>query len=191
MNETRKTLIFFIVVLLIAAAALFYFLNNQKDIGNPAKNPGDNNPATTTANSYPTGWEAKDTSTYSFAYPPSVGGKYAEVLDWPPAVAVTDVPYSCTTAGEATARAGRTESISINGHAYCRTTESEGAAGSVYVQYAYAFPRDNKTVILTWSTRLVQCANYDTEEQNACVEAQNQFDADALIDGVAETLTLK
>ncbi len=113
------------------------------------------------------------------------------MVDWPPAVELMADEFTCDEGGEETDRAGQTESVTIGGESYCRTTVVEGAAGSTYTQYAYAFAQDDGTAILTFSTRAPQCANYDVEEMAACEDEIDDLDIDDLADRVARTLIIE
>jgi hypothetical protein len=124
----------------------------------------------------------------SFQYPDNLGTTFISPVDWPPAATVSDQPYSCTQAGSETAPAGQTVEKTFNGRAYCVTKESQGAAGSIYTQYAYAYAMDSKTAILTFSLRFVQCANYDDPQMTACKNEQASFDIDNLADSIAASL---
>lgn len=124
----------------------------------------------------------------SFRHPPDFGTQYIHALDWPPMLQVIEGPLECTEAGEETARAGRTELETIGGRRYCVTRVTEGAAGSIYTSYAYAFEMDGGVAILTFSARAVQCANYDEPQKTECESERAAFDPGAIIDAVALTL---
>jgi len=120
-----------------------------------------------------------------------MGTEYVSTVDWPPTIRVQrNVPFVCTAAGELVAPAGKTELVTIEGHPYCLTRESEGAAGSVYTQYAYAFPRQSDVVTLTFSLRAVQCMNYDEPRRSACTQEQATFTANKLADQIAQSVQL-
>jgi len=133
----------------------------------------------------------------SFKYPEDFGTKYISTVDWPPTAAVSQSIFSCTEAGSEIAPAGATQKKKIDNREYCVTRESEGAAGSVYAQYVYAFPGDqaslplaaDKTIILTFSLRFVQCANYDDPQKTECENERASFSPDGVIDEVARSLT--
>lgn len=127
----------------------------------------------------------------SFQYPASFPATYISTVDWPPQVILDPGPFSCVEAGSETASAGKTERHIVGGREYCVTRESEGAAGSIYTQYAYAFPRGDKVVILTFTSRSVQCANYDEPKRGACEAERNSFDIDGLTDKMAQSLRLE
>lgn len=138
-----------------------------------------------------TPWLSTSTPSATIKYPASLSTAYLTPTDWPPSVNVTDEKFSCTEGGEATARAGQTEARKINGRDYCVTAVTEGAAGSIYTEYAYAFPREDQTVILTFSVRAPQCGNYNEPERAACTKEQNDFNLDDLVDRIAESLVLR
>lgn len=136
----------------------------------------------------PSGWQETTSAGVTFFYPPVLPAEYITAVDWPPALALSGERFSCTEAGSEIERAGRTEMVAVGGRTYCRTTLLEGAAGSVYGQYAYAFPRGGGTAILTFTTRMTQCANYDEPARTACLDEREQFDLDALVDQIVRTL---
>ncbi len=136
------------------------------------------------------GWKTSTDSKsgVSFLYPEDLGTTYITTVDWPPMVQLLNEPFSCTEAGTATAQAGKTEERVINGASYCVTTEAEGAAGSTYLQYAYAKDIGGKTLILTFTTREVQCANYDDPQKTQCEDERGTFSIDQIIGRIFSTL---
>jgi hypothetical protein len=105
--------------------------------------------------------------------------KYISTVEWPPKVTVTNKPYTCVE------RTGVTSSQTINGHEYCVTKTVEGAAGSTYTDYVYAFGKDGKTVSLSFNLRSVQCGNYNDPEKTACEKERAAFNPDTLADQMA------
>lgn len=142
--------------------------------------------------------ESKDTGVWrtytdnslgiSFGYPEDLLTDYIHEVDWPPQIILINEPFSCSPAGYETDRAGATSMLSIDGRRYCVTKVSEGAAGSVYAQYAYAVPRGEKTVIFTFSLRAVQCGNYDSRERTICENEWRIFDINGIVDRIAVSL---
>jgi hypothetical protein len=114
--------------------------------------------------------------------------KYISALDWPPKLQIINEAFSCTEAGNSTERAGATEMRTINGRNYCVTEVVQGAAGSIYTQYAYAYEKDGKTNILTFSLRFSQCGNYDEPSKSECENERQTFNPDDLLDQYARTL---
>lgn len=143
-------------------------------------------------------WEAiTDSKTgIVFQYPKTLLTTYIHTQDWPPQVQILNEPFTCTEAGLETARAGKTEKRLVDDREYCRTSILEGAAGSIYTQYAYAFPlystgstqADRKTIILTFTTRATQCGNYDEPKRKACEDERETFDIDSTVDRIARSI---
>lgn len=140
-----------------------------------------------------------DKAGITFQYPTDLLTTYIHTVDWPPKVQVLYEAFTCTEAGTETARAGKTEQRLVDDRTYCVTTESEGAAGSIYTNYAYAFPlystgstqADRKVIIFTFSLRAVQCANYDEPQKTDCEKEREAFDLDSIIDRMARSITVK
>jgi len=124
----------------------------------------------------------------TFTYPEKLPETYIHTVDWPPKLQIVGASFSCTEGGQAGDRAGVTRLRTIDGHAYCVTEVTEGAAGSVYTQYAYAAERDGKTVIMTFSLRAEQCGNYDEPKKTECETERANFDIGGTIDAMISTL---
>ncbi len=115
--------------------------------------------------------------------------KYITPVDWPPKVRTENGNYSCTTNGDETSRAGRTEEQTIDGKKYCVTVETDGAAGSIYKQYAYVFRSGtNMLKTVTFSIRQVQCGNYPEPKMSECQNERNSFDITQIIVPTLENL---
>ncbi len=125
-----------------------------------------------------------DQTKITFEFPAGIPTEYIHTVDWPPIIQTIAEKLSCTEAGTETTRAGKTEKKIINGRTFCKTQVTEGAAGSVYTQYAYAFAGndpEHETTILTFTLRAVQCANYDEDKRSACEKERASFDIDSII----------
>lgn len=123
----------------------------------------------------------------TFDFPKTLTTNYIHAQDWPPMASILPGPFTCTQAGSEIAVAGKTELKTINGHSYCVTIETQGAAGSIYTQYAYAFPKNDKVIIFTFTLRSVQCDNYDDPQKTACKKERDTFSVDNLVDSMAVT----
>lgn len=136
-------------------------------------------------------WETEVVEEYdiSFQYPESLNTEYIDETDWPPQARVLDEGFNCTQAGSETDRAGGTEIKIINNSVYCVTTVTEGAAGSIYRQYAYGSDFNNKTLIFTFSLRFPQCANFDDSQRQECEDEYNNFDLDSLVDSIVQSVS--
>lgn len=176
MWSSRHKVILIIILAIILVAGIVVWFTNRNIVSEPPY-------------PLPEGWSMYVSNGVMVSYPKTLPTTYIKTVDWPPQAQVLDLPYSaCTEAGVETDRAGQTQKRMINGREYCVTTIVEGAAGSIYTQYAYAFPRGYKTIILTFSLRAPQCANYDDPEKTACETERRVFDIDGLVDSMAQAL---
>lgn len=113
---------------------------------------------------------------------------YIDTVDWPPKIVQEPQAFHCSEAGQETEPAGKSEIRTINGHEYCVTTESEGAAGSIYRQYAYARNINNGSVFMSFSLRFPQCGNYPDSERKNCEQEQQLFAIDSMVDQMMSTI---
>lgn len=127
----------------------------------------------------------------SFQYPEQLATDYIHTVDWPPQIAINNGPFVCAEGGSEIAQAGQTEKAVIDTRAYCVTKESEGAAGSTYTQYAYAFSKNDKVLIFTFTLRFPQCANYDDPQKTQCENERAALDINSLVDRMAQSVQLK
>lgn len=186
MNQTKKSLLWVAVSIVIIVLALFMIMQNKKQTGMPGTpNPG-------VSNQPPAGWVATTTSVNgvikTFYYPPNLGTTYLHLYDWPPMLAFEHAPYTCTEAGSVVDRAGQTKPETTNGRPYCVTRESDGAAGSIYTNYAYAFPYQNGQGIFTFTVQFPQCVNYDDPKRTECQAEESAFNISPTIDQIVQTL---
>jgi len=139
------------------------------------------------------GWKTfSDSNTgASFQYPEQLPTQFAQAFDWPPQIQIINEPFSCINAGTEISPAGKTEQKIINNKDYCVTTKVEGAAGSIYTQYAYAFAKGGKTAILNFTIRTPQCGNYPDPEKTECENEQQSFNIDDIAGKMAESLSIK
>lgn len=135
-------------------------------------------------------WEIFKNNQINFRYPKDLGSKYISVVDWPPKAQIINEPFSCLDAGNENARAGQTENKIIKNRIYCVTKISEGAAGSIYTNYAYEIPYKNGALIFTFSLRKVQCGNYDEKDRLACENEQSSFNIDNIMAKIVESIDL-
>lgn len=193
MKHTNPYLIIFILIALLLLG--FFLLSPKKTAPTESPEPqgeslpGHQNISALIENE---DWKMYEDSELNirFSYPESLETNYISTVDWPPQVQITSEPFTCTSAGNVIDRAGKTEEKVINATQYCVSEISEGAAGSIYHQYAYGFELGESTVYLTASLRFVQCANYDEPEQSDCKNEQETFEIDTLMDRIVQTLVI-
>jgi hypothetical protein len=204
MNTYTKTIIAVVVVFILIAGS--HWLYKQRDNGQIActqdalicpdgsavGRTGPNcefAPCPSGADVNP-GWQIFTdlTTGLTFQYPEKLSTTYIGATDWPPKVNIEDKQFTCKEAGDETARAGKTERRIVGEREYCVTKVTEGAAGSIYTLYAYAFPKDNKTMIFTFSLQSAQCGNFDEEKKTECEGERETFDIDSVIDKIAQSI---
>jgi hypothetical protein len=176
---TKNNILISVVILLAVAAGGFWLVQKGPKPEPPKVEEGDSSWLTTTSGGV------------TFKYPETLGAEYIGSPDWPPQVQVIAGPFECTNAGEENEPAGKTETKIINGHEYCVTSYSEGAAGSVYTLYAYAYQQGNQTLYFTFSTQAPQCANFDEPRKSVCEEERQKFNIDLIIDRIVQSATVK
>ncbi len=156
-------------------------------VSKPTKPTKPLNPATTTA---PVGWKKViDTqSGVTFSYPVSIETTYIQTAEWPPRVRVLAHSYSCNSGGSEAVQGGVTEEVNIDTQNFCITKVSEGAAGSTYTNYQYAFGKGNKTVVLSFSLRFPQCLNYDLPKKIECTNERDVFDPNKIASDISKIL---
>jgi hypothetical protein len=180
-----KNLIISVLIIVLLAVGIFYFTNKTHINITPTPSPG-----STTVDT--TGWKTSTDSKQgiTFKYPGVLGTKYISTQDWPPVAAVTNEKVTCTSAGEEEAQAGETKTITVNGHEYCVTKVSQGAAGSTYTQYAYGASINGRYAFFTFTLRFPQCANYDDPKKTECENERTSFNVDNLMDQIIQTATV-
>ena len=198
-----KKIIFIIIAVLVVAAGAWYFLSIEESVeeegvfctqdaklcpdGSYVGRTGPDCKFALCPVENTNGWKVSAKEAFSFRYPEDLSTKYLEAFDWPPKARILNEPFSCLEAGDETARAGRTEKVSIEDRNYCLTKVTGAAAGSTYTQYAYAFPGNNWTVVLTFSLRFSQCANYDEPDKSYCESEKANLDINDIADRMART----
>lgn len=113
---------------------------------------------------------------------------YISASDWPPAVTLFPQTFACDMNATSSWSGGKFEERTISGQSFCVERASEGAAGSVFEQYAYATAAGDRTVVLSFTLRFPQCANYDEPQQTECEAERASFRADSIIAEILPTL---
>lgn len=132
-------------------------------------------------------WAYVEQDGISFRYPEVIGTSYVRMQAWPPVVQIVEGPLVC--ASEVSERELEVQTKTIGKRVYCIFAFVGAAAGSVYTEYKYSTEVGrNKVVILTFTIRTPQCANYATAEEAACREEHKNFNIDPVIDGIVDTI---
>ncbi len=124
----------------------------------------------------------------SFDYPEKLTAEYVRTADWPPQIRILNEEFSCYPAGAENSRSGLTTERKVDNRTYCVTRVTDSAAGTMYSQYAYAFPLGTRTAYLTFSLGFPNCGNYDEEERAKCAGERETFDIDGVVDRIVQTI---
>lgn len=103
---------------------------------------------------------------------------------WPPKVSLVKGIFICKEGGDEIQKNGLTEIKIINEKEYCKTSSSEGAAGSVYTTYTYNTKIEKQIAKLTFTLKKTQCENYDDPAKEECLTERENFNPDILADNL-------
>lgn len=182
-----RTLLIAIFGVLLVSGVVAYVAQAPTQDSAALPNPSEQEQAV----SIPDDWYVTATLAAQFRHPEKIGGEYHTATTWPPVVRISDEASSCPEGGDVAASGGKTERRNVGGHEYCVTELHEGAAGSVFVDYAYAFPHGDKTAVMSFGVSFPRCENFDGAEQGVCASEQASFDPDVVVDRMAESLVLR
>lgn len=73
----------------------------------------------------------------------------------------------------------------IDERVYCIEEHSEGAAGSIYKEYAYSTIKEDFLITVSFLARYPQCPNYPEPQKSECEEERESFSFDNIVDKVA------
>lgn len=116
----------------------------------------------------------------TFSYPATFNTKYITPEVWPPVVEVKKEAYKCPAFEISPGSATEQKQKIINGKTYCVLMEGEGAAGSTYMTYTYSRADGAQTLLVRFTARLVQCANYDAPKRAECEKERTTFSPDSI-----------
>lgn len=184
-NKTLAPVVIGIIVILAVLGLLWYFVGSKNVPSTLQHNQNTQTQQNQTGFETHTDTQAK----VSFQYPSNLGTHYIATVDWPPKIQIAKGPFSCTEGGSETEQAGKTTKVTINGHVYCMTKFTQGAAGSLYNLYAYGFEKNGKVVILAFSLRFPQCDNYEDPQKTECKNEESSFNVNAVVDQIAQSVT--
>lgn len=174
-HKTKKIIILIVILVVLLGAGIIFILwptftlPPSEEVLNPWKTSTD------------------EVSGYSFSYPVRLPAEYIKALNWPPKLQEVNEAFNCAFENEGNMETVREQ---VENRQYCITKIVEGAAGSTYTQYAYAFPKDNKTFIFTFTVQAAQCANYDDLQKIACEEERYFFSLDGIVDRMAQSVSV-
>ncbi len=110
--------------------------------------------------------------------------KYISGQGWPPKITTSAGSFTCKEGGSEIEPGGITSKKVINGRVYCVTTQSEGAAGSIYTTYKYVTTNNGRLTTAEFTLRYPQCLNYSDPQKTECLTERQNFDLDGLVDRI-------
>ena len=180
-SSKNKIVLLVIATVLIIGGGVYFWSQNKTIIEQPEPAQTDNEL-----------WQKVTTDNgISFKYPKEILAKYINEAEWPPQVQILNTPFVCVPSGVEVQSSEQTELRLVDDRSYCVTRQSEGAAGSTYTSYIYAFSKDNKTTNITFSLRFVQCQNYDEPKASECENERTAFDVDGIVDRIAQSIKVQ
>jgi hypothetical protein len=176
-----RTIPLLAALLIILCSIAFYISHKTVQAPSP---PG----TTETAPITDPNWQTYSDRSISFRYPAELPTTYIHPAEWPPTAGSNLWNLDCVVG---TADGGMTRQGVVNGHTFCVTVQSDGAAGSIYNGYDYGFQEGSNVIAVSFTLRMVQCGNYDEPEKTACEQERDSFNVDDLADRIAQTVELK
>jgi hypothetical protein len=113
-----------------------------------------------------------------------------KVDEYPEELWVENGEIECNETFPGSSLAIRINKREINGKKYCVMASSEGAAGSVYTQYAYFSVIGDNIYIIKFTARYNSCLNYPEEEIIKCTTERENYNLDILIDREIEKIKI-
>ena len=110
---------------------------------------------------------------------------------YPPKFRITEGQIDCTITSSDSVLLHRTEKRRIDGRIYCIESSSEGAAGTIYTQYAYFTIKNDCLIIVSCVIRYPQCMNYGEPHRAECENECETFDLDKIIVHIVRNLNVK
>jgi len=110
---------------------------------------------------------------------------------YPPKFKITEGQIDCQIISSENALPSRTAKRKIDGRIYCIESVSEGAAGTVYIQYTYSTIKNGSLIMVSCVIRYPQCINYSEPYRTECANERETFDLDKIIGYIVKNLSIK
>lgn len=136
-------------------------------------------------NSLPVSFQAEYISFQNYSLGIYLAEDYPRLESW-----VENGEIECDETPLESSQALRISKKEINGHKYCIGAASEGAAGSVYTEYAYTTVIDGRVYLVKFVARYPNCSNYPDEQNEACIKEREAFNLDNLVDVEIEVMKI-
>ena len=110
---------------------------------------------------------------------------------YPPKFEITEGQIDCKKTSAESGLPSRTVKRKIDGRIYCIESLSEGAAGTIYTQYAYSTIKNGSLIMVSCVIRYPQCINYSEPQRTECANERETFDLDKIISYIVKNLSIK
>jgi len=110
---------------------------------------------------------------------------------YPSKFKITEGQIDCKITSSESDLLSRTVKRRIDGRIYCIESASEGAAGTIYTQYAYSAIKSGSLIMLSCVIRYPQCINYSEPYRTECANERETFDLDKIIGYIVKNLSVK
>ncbi len=110
---------------------------------------------------------------------------------YPPKFKINDGQIDCKITSSESDLLYKTIKRRIDGRIYCIESLSEGAAGTIYTQYAYSTIKSGSLIMVSCVIRYPQCINYSEPQRTECANERETFDLDKIISYIVKNLSVK
>lgn len=110
---------------------------------------------------------------------------------YPPKFKIIEGQIDCKITSFESGLLSRTVKRRIDGRIYCIESSSEGAAGTIYTQYAYSTIKSGSLIMMSCVIRSPQCINYSEPYRTECANERERFDLDKIIGHIVKNLSVK
>lgn len=203
----RKHLFLFVIILVVLIGGFFLFFNKEKDIGikddeitsfeecvkagYPILESYPEQCYTTDGKHFVREFFKEEKENLEDDFYKILNPKYIFSQEWkveiindkcPPKFRIVDGEIDCETKDELF---NKMKKKVIDGQVYCIEEYSEGAAGSVYIEYTYSTFRNDNLVNVSFVARYVQCYNYSEPQKSECENERKVFSFNSIADKVS------
>jgi hypothetical protein len=107
---------------------------------------------------------------------------------YPPKFKISEGQIDCKKTSSESGLPFRIVKRKIEGRIYCIESLSEGAAGTIYTQYAYFTIKSGNLITVSCVIRYPQCINYSEPQRTECANERETFDLDKIIGHIVKNL---
>ena len=114
-----------------------------------------------------------------------------EEENYPPKFKITEGQIDCTITSCESGLLTSTAKRRIDGRVYYIESTNEGAAGTIYTQYAYSTIKSGSLITVSCVIRYPQCMNYSEPQRTECANERETFDLDKIIGYIVKNLSVE